>query len=352
MSTRRTFLTQSFAGLTAATSIPLVRAYATDIDAGDFKAPGRIEAVASSELMRADLTGEYDRSADQVTLKNIAPSEQKAVLVTGASTGIGRKITEYLAGKGYLIYAGARKDSDLKALATIEGVRSVRLDVTRPEDIAAAVEMISQAGCGLYGLVNNAGVATLGPLIDTSQEEFDLVMDVNVAGPFRITKAFAPLIIASKGRIVTIGSNAGILSIEGGGAYCMSKHAMEAFTDVLADEMRPHGVHVSIVEPGGYNSDIIKSAALRAGRDPGPANSGSAVRDPIQVAWAVELALFAAHPQRRYLVVASEPEADATIRKQIDQLVQLNAGQRYTYQRQTLIQMLDAALVHSLTGPQ
>lgn len=278
------------------------------------------------------------------------PSTQKAVLVTGASTGIGKRITEYLAGRGYFIYAGARKDSDLKALAAIKNVQPVQLDVTKPEDIAAAVDMISQGRRGLYGLVNNAGVATFAPLVDTSQEEFDLVMDVNVTGPFRMTKALAPLLIASRGRIVTIGSDAGILGIEDMGAYCMSKHAMEAFTDVLAEEMQPHGVRVSVVEPGGYNSEIVRSAAKRVGKDAEPAVNGSSGRDPIQVARAVERALFEPYPKRRYLVVASEPEAEATIRKQIEQLAQLNEGHKYTYQREVLIRMLDAALANSPTG--
>lgn len=275
---------------------------------------------------------------------------QKAVLVTGASTGIGRRVTEYLARKGYFIYAGARKDSDLKALATIENVRPVRLDVTKPEDITAAVVMITQAGRGLYGLINNAGIASFAPLVDTSQEEFDLVMDVNVGGPFRMTKALAPLLIASKGRIVTIGSIAGILGIEDMGAYCMSKHAMEAYTDVLAAEMQPYGVQVSIIEPGGYSSEIVRSAARRIGKVPEPVANKSADRDPIQVAWAVQLALFEAHPKRRYLVVASEPAAEATIRKQIEQLAQLNEGHKFTYNRQVLIRMLDAALANSPTG--
>src|ERR1700678_1228034 len=95
----------------------------------------------------------------------------KAVLVTGASTGIGRKITERLAGHGYFVYAGARKDTDLQALAAIKNVQPVRLDVTSPRDIEAAVATITTAGRGLYGLVNNAGVVTIGSVLDTKMEE-------------------------------------------------------------------------------------------------------------------------------------------------------------------------------------
>lgn len=273
-------------------------------------------------------------------------SAKKAVLVTGASTGIGRKITEHLAAEGYFVYAGARKESDLASLKSIKNVQPVRLDVTKPADIAAAVETIANSGRGLYGLVNNAGVVTLGSVVDMKPEEFDLVMQVNVYGPYRITKAFAPLIIAGKGRIVTIGSNAGILAFKDGSAYCMSKHAMEAFTDSLAQEMAPHGVQVSIVEPGGYNSEIFKTAAKRTGQSLA-VNTESPLRDPIQVAVAVERALFEPTPKRRYLVVATEAEADATIKKQIAQLVELNEGQPYTYDRETLTKMLDEALKNS-----
>src|ERR1700694_1040932 len=80
----------------------------------------------------------------------------KAVLVTGASTGIGRKVTERLAADGYFVYAGARKEEDLKALGAIKNVQALRLDVTKPDDITAAVTTIEQGGRGLYGLVNNA----------------------------------------------------------------------------------------------------------------------------------------------------------------------------------------------------
>ena len=124
----------------------------------------------------------------------------KAVLVTGASTGIGRKITEHLASRGYFVYAGARKQADLDALNAIRNVQAVRLDVTEQKDIDAAVETITKGGRGLYGLVNNAGIATLGSVAETSMEEFDLLMDVNVYGPYRMAKAFTPLIVAAKGR--------------------------------------------------------------------------------------------------------------------------------------------------------
>lgn len=276
----------------------------------------------------------------------------KAVLVTGASTGIGHKITERLAADGYFVYASARKPEDLKALGAMKNVQALRLDVTRPEDIAAAVETISKAGRGLYGLVNNAGIATVGSFADMSFEEYELVMNVNAAGPIRMIRAFEPLIIAQKGRIVNIGSISGILARPNLGAYAMSKHAIEALTDSLAGQLSEAGVRVSVVEPGNYNSEIGKSALARMGADsPAVRATGFTTRavrteykEPDEVAAAVEQALFEAEPKRRYMVVPNQDEAELTIRKQIEQLVQLNEGQPYSYDRTALVRMLDEAL--------
>jgi NAD(P)-dependent dehydrogenase (short-subunit alcohol dehydrogenase family) len=267
----------------------------------------------------------------------------KAVLVTGASTGIGRKITERLAANGYFVYAGARKQADLDALGAIKNVRAVKLDVTKQEDIDAAVATITKEGRGLYALVNNAGIATLGSTADTTMEEFDLLMDVNVYGPYRMAKAFTPLITASKGRITNIGSISGVLASKDLSAYAMSKHAIEAFTDSLALQLAPLGVTVNVVEPGNYDSDIGKSATKRSGKE-NRFTDRSKYKKPDEVAAAVELALFEAAPKRRYMVVPEQREAEITIRKQIEQLVQLNEGQPYTYDRDALIRMLDEAL--------
>ncbi len=272
-----------------------------------------------------------------------APASPKAVLVTGASTGIGRKITEHLAAKGYFVYAGARKQTDLDALSAIKNVQAVKLDVTKQEDIDAAVATITKAGRGLHGLVNNAGIATVGTATETSIEEFDLVMDVNVYGPFRVTKAFAPLILASKGRITTIGSISGVLASRDLTAYAMSKHAVEAFTESLAGLMAVQGVRVRVVEPGNFDSEIGKTAANRVGKDNRMADR-SKYKKPDEVAAAVELALFEATPKRRYMVTPDQREAEFTIRKQIEQRVQLNEGQPYSYDRDALVKMLDEAL--------
>jgi NAD(P)-dependent dehydrogenase (short-subunit alcohol dehydrogenase family) len=167
--------------------------------------------------------------------------DQKSVLITGASTGIGRHLAEALAADGYHVYAGARKDKDLAELDALENITAVKLDVTKQDQVDAVVAMIEEKGTGLYGLVNNAGVGGGGFIVDTAIDDQNFVYDVNVEGVYRTTKALAPLIMESKGRIITTGSIAGTLSWPGGSAYSGSKHWIEALTDSLAGEMEQHG---------------------------------------------------------------------------------------------------------------
>ncbi len=295
------------------------------------------------------------------------PNEQtvsKAVLVTGASSGIGRKITEHLAAQGYFVYATARKEEDLKALGAIKNVQPLRLDVTQPADIAAAVEAVTKAGRGLYGLVNNAGVATLGTIASMRMEEFDLTMKVNAYGPVMMIKAFAPLIIAGKGRIVNIGSPSGIT--DGGGpdigAYVMSKHAVEGLTDSLVLQLGPLGVQVTAVEPGAYRSDIDKNMLERLTEDEkarareilGPMIDPTMFPEADEVAVAVGQALAEPNPKRRYLAIPRNARdrinsrlPERLIRWQMKKVVQWNEGHAYTFDRETLIKMLDDALANA-----
>jgi NAD(P)-dependent dehydrogenase (short-subunit alcohol dehydrogenase family) len=289
------------------------------------------------------------------------PAVSKAVLVTGASSGIGRKITEHLAAEGYLVYATARKEEDLKALGKIKNVQPLRLDVTQPADIAAAVEAVTKAGRGLYGLVNNAGVATLGTIANMRMEEFDLSMKVNAYGPVMMIKAFAPLIIAGKGRIVNIGSPSGIT--DGGGpdivAYVMSKHAVEGLTDSLVLQFGPLGVQVTAVEPGAYRSDIDKNMLERLTEEEkahalkilGPMLDPTMFPEADEVAVAVSQALSEPNPKRRYLAIPRNPKdrmnsrlPERLIRWQMKKVVQWNEGHAHTFDRATLIKMLDDEL--------
>jgi NAD(P)-dependent dehydrogenase (short-subunit alcohol dehydrogenase family) len=291
---------------------------------------------------------------------NHAPPEQRAVLITGASTGLGRAMAELMASEGHFVYAGARKDKDMAELNAIENIQAVRLDVTDQEQIEAAVRTIEQAGRGLHGLVNNAGVGILYPLATVPMSEMDWLMEVNVYGPVRVTQAFAPMIVESKGRISTTGSISGILSGRMFGPYSMTKHAMEAFTDSLAVEMEPQGVHVSIIEPGNYESNIGQNVLARM-KEQGYDQDGSPYReiydrlkervdknepsgDPMQVAKAALHAMFDPNPKRRYLVVPTQEQAGWTIGKAVEELAQLNMDHEFSYSREQLIDMLDEAM--------
>jgi NAD(P)-dependent dehydrogenase (short-subunit alcohol dehydrogenase family) len=284
-------------------------------------------------------------------------ANQKTVLVTGASSGIGLKITQVLSENGYLVYAGARKDADLQRLNAMNNVESVRLDVTDQEQIDAAVKKIADKGRGLDALVNNAGIAVIGPLIEVPVEELDWQLNVNVLGPYRVTQAFAPMIIESKGRITTTGSISGILSGSMFGHYSMSKHAVEAFTDSLATEMKRFDVQVSVIEPGNYASKIGESFVKRLerkgywGEDSAYADeltrmkagmgNASQSKDPQEVAEAVMHALFSDKPKRRYMVVPNAAQAHFTLGQAMTELLQLNQDQPYSLTRDQLIEMMD-----------
>lgn len=286
---------------------------------------------------------------------------QKAVLITGASTGLGREMAEMLAAEGFFVYAGARKQKDIDELNGIDNIQAVRLDVTKQDDIDAAVKTIGAEGRGLYGLINNAGVAVIAPLVEVDEEDFHFQMDVNVYGPYRVTRAFAPMIMESKGRISTVSSISGILSGTLFGPYSMSKHAMEAFGDSLAREMERFDVQVSLIEPGTYNSRIGENLVRRMERRGQKIEDSifaeemtgmlewlkkfdGTAGDPKDVARAALHAMSSDTPKRRYMVVPEQSQAEVTIRKAIEEMVQLNQQQAHSYDRNSLVSMLDEIL--------
>lgn len=296
-----------------------------------------------------------------------ASDAQKAVLVTGASSGIGLRITEVLSASGTFVYAGARKQADLDRLDAMDNVEGVRLDVTVQEEIDAAVATIQAAGRGLHGVVNNAGVANIGAMIEVEESALEFVFDVNVFGPYRVTKAFAPMLMESQGRVVNISSISGILSGRLFGVYSMSKHAVEAYTDSLARELADFNVHVAAVEPGNYSSSIGKNTLERmmaGGYDPSESlyaedmarmieglgeyeEPSDANPEPDAVAEAVQDALFSDTPKEHYMVVPYERQAEITIRKALEEVVRLNEDQPYSYDRESLIRLLDDELARS-----
>ncbi len=283
--------------------------------------------------------------------------EQKAVLVTGASSGLGLKMVETLSASGFFVYAGVRKAEDAKRLNKMPHVEALQFDVRNTDEIAAAAALVEKRGRGLYGLVNNAGVAVFGPLLEVGVEQLDYQMDVNVYGPYRVTQAFAPMIIKSKGRIATTGSIAGISSAPMYGIYAMSKHAIEAYTESLAAEMARFDVTVSVVEPGNYGSRIGETAfELMQSTNYWPESTQYAEerkqlekglplvaqgKDPQDVADAVLDIMQSDTPKLRYLVAPNEAQAERTLRRNIRKTLQLNQDQVYSYDVQTLIKFMN-----------
>jgi NAD(P)-dependent dehydrogenase (short-subunit alcohol dehydrogenase family) len=185
---------------------------------------------------------------------------QRAVVVTGASSGIGEATALRLALSGTRVFAGVRRDEDGAALVRRAGANLVplALDVTEAPSIAAARERVTEAlaGAQLSAVVNNAGIAVAGPLevlpLDALRRQFE----VNVFGALAVTQAFLPLLRASRGRIVNVSSIGGKSASPFVGAYCASKHALEALSDALRMELRQFGIRVCIIEPGRVRTPI------------------------------------------------------------------------------------------------
>lgn len=186
----------------------------------------------------------------------------KTILITGCSTGIGRATALRFAGKGYRTFAGVRKESDAESLTSADtsgNLEPVFVDVTDEQQIRALAQHLESAvgEQGLNGLVNNAGYGEGAPLEFLDPAVARRVMDINVIGPLLVTQAVLPLIRKARGRIVTIGSIGGKVVSPINGIYSMSKHAIEAFNDALRMELAPHGVSVSLIEPGPISTPML-----------------------------------------------------------------------------------------------
>jgi len=272
----------------------------------------------------------------------------KAVLVTGANSGIGYYITRRLAANGFYVYAGVRTSDNLNVFDNIDNVQTIKLDVTSQSDIDSATGLIES----LYGIVNNAGVTTFFDMDDMPESELQRIFDTNILGIYRINKAFSSMLIANKGRTITIGSISGFRAFSGNGAYVMSKFALEGYTDSYAQEMDKHGVHVSIVEPGGYKSNLIRREATN---ELLPESIRERIRNRLQrdmklkaephdVAASVLDALISDTPKRRYLTTATEFQASKTIDAAMRRVIELNYDQPHELSRDELIEMLDLLL--------
>lgn len=194
----------------------------------------------------------------------------KSVVVTGVSTGIGHAAAKVLAQKGFHVFGSVRKEADAERLKKELGDRFTPLifDVTDEAAIRRAAEEVRAAlkGETLAGLVNNAGIAVSGPLIEVDPDDFRKQMDVNVTGPFLVTHAFAPLLGTDKslkgepGRIVNISSVGGIRAMPFIGPYAASKFAIEGFSEALRRELMLFGIRVVVIGPGPVKTAIWDKA--------------------------------------------------------------------------------------------
>ena len=252
----------------------------------------------------------------------------RAVLVTGASTGIGRATAIRLAGAGWDVFAGVRKpeDGDAVRAESPDRIRPVILDVTDQGTIDAAAEQVRAGlgGRGLDGLVNNAGITVQGPLEFLPLDDLRRQLEVNVVGQVAVTQAVMPEIRRATGRIVNMGSVGGRVAHPFIGPYHASKYAIEALTASMRKELRPWGIEVIVVEPGSMQTEIwskgergaqeqleklgergrelygsvlqkVRAVAVKTGERGG---------SPDAVAQVVERALTARRPRTRYLVGA------------------------------------------------
>ena len=202
---------------------------------------------------------------------------KEAVLVTGASTGIGYATSALLAREGFTVFAGVRSGGDHERLSAIPGIAPLQLDVTDAEAIRDAAHIVHENGSPLRAVVNNAGIVVPGPLEFLPIDELRRQFEVNFFGALAVTQAFLPMLRAAKGRIVFMSSVSGQIATAFVGAYSSSKFALEAASDALRMELRSSGVGVSVVQPGNVNTPIWRKG--RSGKDELLARVSAKARD-------------------------------------------------------------------------
>jgi NAD(P)-dependent dehydrogenase (short-subunit alcohol dehydrogenase family) len=281
--------------------------------------------------------------------------------VTGAGNGIGRAITEYLSSRGHRVFACARKQEDLASLGKLSKVVPFRLDVTNQVEIQDLVRRLRSEKESVYGLINNAGVAGFGPLVDLNVEELIRVYDVNLYGTHRMVRAILPFLMESKGRIVNMSSASGINTPKFLGAYSLSKHSVEAYSDTLREELSQFGIKVSLIEPGNFRSEMTANMFQFLKREELLANSPyrkelvevihrvfdnperlhrTIFPPPYEVAEAVFDALFSETPMERYFV-GTKDDVQLASKKILETLTQVNRGRQFGLSKEELAKLLD-----------
>ena len=224
-------------------------------------------------------------------MKRYPVAGEKVVVVTGASTGIGRATARMLKGRGWRVFPTARNRTDLDLLRG-EGFQPVELDLTDPDSVEYAAKEVLELSQGMLGaVVNNAGYGQPGALEDLSRSALRKQFEANVFGTLDFTSRFIPVFRAQKsGRIVLVSSVVGRVVIPLMGAYCASKFALEAIGDGLRMELGPAGISVSLVEPGPIRTSFRKRVVSEATRGLEMRNS----------AFAAQYAKELSEPERTY----------------------------------------------------
>ncbi|HCF3551228.1 SDR family oxidoreductase [Pseudomonas aeruginosa] len=185
---------------------------------------------------------------------------QPVAFVTGCSSGIGRALADAFQRAGYRVWASARKEDDVRALAEA-GFQAVQLDVNDAAALARLAEELEVEAAGLDVLINNAGYGAMGPLLDGGVEAMRRQFETNVFAVVGVTRALFPLLRRKSGLVVNVGSVSGVLVTPFAGAYCASKAAVHALSDALRLELAPFAVEVLEVQPGAIASNFGASAS-------------------------------------------------------------------------------------------
>ncbi|MGH8920531.1 MAG: SDR family NAD(P)-dependent oxidoreductase [Actinomycetes bacterium] len=195
----------------------------------------------------------------------MAKQAQQLIVVTGASTGMGASAARELAGQGFHVLAGVRRDQDADAIRA-PGVEPVFLDITKPEHVEALAALVAEDSRELRAVVNNAGIQVNAPVEALPMEQWRWVFEVNLFGHIAVTQALLPALLRSKVRVVNISSVGGKAAMPTYGAYAGAKFALEAVSDALRREVVPLGVQVVVVEPGGVRTEMAARGVATANR--------------------------------------------------------------------------------------
>lgn len=249
---------------------------------------------------------------------NRVRKNQQAVFITGGAGGLGGATAKYLGEQGWRVFAADCAEEALARIGAERNVTPIHMDVTDAASVQAAARSVARRVDGLDGVVNFAGILTVGSLIEISEDALRRVLDVNVMGTFRVNRTLFPLVLARKGRIVNMSSETGWQTgMPFNGPYGMSKHAIEAYSDSLRRELMFLGVPVIKIQPGPFKTEMvagIERQFSRAAKE--SSHFGKLLRtltlmtlaeqekahDPLLIAKTVHVALTARPPAAAYSV--------------------------------------------------